>query len=559
MESPLLVWRTMRRLRPRQIVAQCFQRVRPLVERPSAFARRRVPPVPPWTPLDGLPLPPPSAGAWLPAELRAGRFTFLDDTRDVGWPPRWDDDAPPLLWRYNLHYFDWLWALDYAGARQAVAHWLAHHPLSRRNVGWQPYPTSLRLMNWLVLFRGRFCRETESDPEFLRALWAGLYVQTEWLARHVETHIQANHLLENAVALALMGSRCDTPAAGAWLQRGLALLARELPEQFLPDGLHYERSPMYHQRMLYLLLLLWTAGPAELRPLVAERLTRGAAALRRLLHPDGDIALLNDSAFGIYTPPADLLRAAAAACPAAADAGAADTGGWALPDAGYYGWRGADGSYLVMDAGAIGPDYQPGHAHGDMLSFELALGGRRVIVDAGVHDYLRGNLRRYCRSTRAHNTVELDGQDQCEFWADFCVARRGRPHDVAWSGDAEGCTLSAWHDGYGRLRGAPRHARRFAWAPGRGLEVRDRITSRAPHAAVSRVHLHPDCRVTALDAHGAAVSHPGGAFRVAFTGAGTLRQEPSHYCPRFGVDLENVCLAFESRGANVEFGFDVLL
>ena len=76
-----------------------------------------------------------------------------------------------------------------------------------------------------------------------------------------------------------------------------------------------------------------------------------------------------------------------------------------------FGARTADGHYLVCDAAPIGPDYLPGHAHGDLLSFELSLGGHRVFVDSGVESYEADELRRYCRSTRAHNTVELDGAD----------------------------------------------------------------------------------------------------------------------------------------------------
>ena len=105
---------------------------------------------------------------------------------------------------------------------------------------------------------------------------------------------------------------------------------------------------------------------------------------------------------------------------------------FALRDAGYYGARGS-GHYVVCDAAPIGPDYQPGHAHGDLLSFELSLAGRRVIVDAGVHGYDGDPLRAWCRSTRAHNTVEIDGEDQCEFWGTFRVARRARPRDVVWT------------------------------------------------------------------------------------------------------------------------------
>ena len=121
--------------------------------------------------------------------------------------------------------------------------------------------------------------------------------------------------------------------------------------------------------------------------------------------------------------------------------------------------------------------------------------GRRVVTDSGVHGYEGDPLRDWCRSTRAHNTVEIDGQSQCEFWSVFRVGRRARPRDVRFEPRADGFRLSAWHDGYQRLPGAPRHQRRFLWHPRGVLLVRDEIASGRPVTARSRLHLHPDCVV----------------------------------------------------------------
>ena len=115
------------------------------------------------------------------------------------------------------------------------------------------------------------------------------------------------------------------------------------------------------------------------------------------------------------------------------------------------------------------------------------------MFDAGVTSYEADPMRQYCRSTRAHNTVEVGGADQCEFWSAFRVARRGRPRDVVFERLEDGFRLTGWHDGYERLRGRPRHQREFVWS-GRGtLRVRDLVRGRRPLRAVSRLHLHPTC------------------------------------------------------------------
>ena len=53
-----------------------------------------------------------------------------------------------------------------------------------------------------------------------------------------------------------------------------------------------------------------------------------------------------------------------------------------LPDTGYYGYR-QGGDSLIVDCGPVGPDYQPGHAHCDTLSYELHVGGVPIVVDSG--------------------------------------------------------------------------------------------------------------------------------------------------------------------------------
>ncbi len=539
------LFHTLRWLRGRQLAGQLRRRWERIFERPAAFARRPASELPGlrWKPAADF--VPPGAQRNAAGGLLSGSFRFLNRSERLGWPPRWENPGLPQLWEYNLHYFEYLWALPYEDARTLVRDWIARHGLDKDRVGWEPYPISVRLPNWCAFFHGRHRERTERDAGFRAELWRSLELQAGWLEAHLETHLLGNHLLENGAALAVCGACFAGPRADRWLQRGLELLARQLPEQVLGDGGHFERSPMYHARTAYLLGLLANTGHADLEQRVAEPLERMRGALQRMCHPDGEIALLNDSAIGIHNPPVQLLGSAPA------------PGAFALPETGYYGARAANGHYLICDAGPIGPDYLPGHAHGDIFSVELSLDGRRVIVDAGVHGYEADTMRRYCRSTRAHNTVEVEGQDQCEFWAAFRVARRGRPRDVAWQVRDDGFALEGWHDGYRRLRGRPRHERRFRWHDAGVLLVRDRVTSGRPVASRSRVHLHPDCELVDVTGNRVRVGHPGGEFSVCFAGAGELSTEPSLYCPEFGTRLDNRALVFGALGKDVVTGFCV--
>ncbi len=536
--SGLRQWlETLRWIPPRQLAALVAQRVRSRVERPEAFATAAAP-ADPGVRWSAAAMPP--VGDRFDAQaLRAGRFTFVNETRETGWPPRWEDAAAPRLWQYNLHYFEFLAALDYDAGRALILDWIAQHGLAKGRVGWEPYPTSLRLLNWCAWLHVRHRERVAEDAALRAEAWPSIWRQVEWLTRHLETHLRANHLLENAAALAFVGA-CFGGPGEKWLATGLHWLDRELPEQLLDDGMHFERSPMYHARVVEVLTMLEATREPRLVSRVAPHLARARRALAALCHPDGEIALLNDAAFGIAPHPSHL----------APDEPA--DGVFGLASAGYYGARAGD-HYVVCDAAPIGPDYNPGHAHADLLSFELSLGGSRVLVDAGVHGYDGDPHRAFCRSTAAHNTVEIAGADQCEMWGTFRVGHRARPCDVSWQPLEDGFVLSAGHDGYERLAGRPRHMRVFRWFDDGVLLVRDRVAAERAVSVAARWHLHPDCEVASVAGSVARIRHPGGTVAVGFAGEGTLAVEPSLYCPEFGRAIESQALVYTARATRLDF------
>jgi uncharacterized heparinase superfamily protein len=548
--SPLRVWRTVRHLRRQQVLGQLRRRVLPFLDDPARAAASPAGAYPGCRWPAGLELTAPGARRGDRRVLLAGRFAFLNRGLELGWPPRWDARTPSKLWTYNLHYFEWLWELEFDEARVAVESWIERYPPAAQRPGWDPYPISLRLGNWLGVLFGRHRRRIDADPVFRDRLWSSVARQAAWLAGHAETHLAGNHVLENAAALTVCGSCFEGAAAAAWLVQGRRMLARELAEQLLPDGMHYERSPMYHARMVYLLVQLSSLGHAELRTELGGPLRAAVAALDRLVHPDGELALFNDSAFGIVHPPAELVAAGRRVLGAAA-AGEPGPGAWSLPHAGYYGFRDGRGTCLICDAGPIGPDHQPGHAHGDTFSFELSVRGRRVVVDSGVYGYEPDAMRRYCRSTRAHNTVEIEGRDQSEFWGAFRVGRRAVPHDVDWRPGPDGFRLRGWHDGYRHLSGAPRHARELAWSE-RRLEIADRVEAGRPVRMATRLHLHPDATLRPLDERTWEVALADARLHVALRGPGRAGVEESWYCPEFGRRVPNRALAHHGRGARVD-------
>jgi uncharacterized heparinase superfamily protein len=459
------------------------------------------------------------------------------------------------LWRYNLHYFDYLRDESLSDELRAalIDDWISHNSPATPDA-WDAYPLSLRIVNWVKYFLLRSGR-----APLPRHWLASLYAQAHWLQRNFEYHLLGNHLLKNAVGLLFAGAFFQGAEADAWLQRSWRCLAGQVGEQFLADGGHYERSPMYHALCLNdcLDVLSLTAQPpvaARLTPAAAlrERTVSAATFLRDICAPDGEIPLFNDAAFGIAPPPSALVAYAQRVL---AVGPRAELSPRPLhcqlinkPQSGYFGFRhGAD--WLLIDCGPVGPDYQPGHGHCDTLSYELALDGVRLVVDSGVHDYEGGARRAASRSTAGHNTVMIDGCEQSEIWGTFRVARRARPLSALLHPQPPGCTFEGTHDGYRRLPGSPLHRRQIRYNGAGALDVSDDISGGGRHEIASRIRLAPGYMPVIKGSY-AAVCGPEGTpvARIEFSAGARPRLEAGRYFPQFGIELGCQVIVLEASG-----------
>jgi hypothetical protein len=193
------------------------------------------------------------------------------------------------------------------------------------------------------------------------------------------------------------------------------------------------------------------------------------------------------------------------------------------------------GDHLIADFGRVCPDYLPAHAHADMFSYELTIGGQPVVVDSGVFEYTEGEWRTWFRSTAAHNTVGVDDRDQSEMWGSFRVGRRARVVRAHWTETPEMTRIDGTHDGY-----APLLHRRVITAlhEPRLWLVLDRLTGAAGHLARSFIHLHPD--------------HP----QLALTPLGpvTVSEAYGWYSEHFGVKRTNRVIVLTAT-PTVWFGY----
>lgn len=121
------------------------------------------------------------------------------------------------------------------------------------------------------------------------------------------------------------------------------------------------------------------------------------------------------------------------------------------------------------------------------------------MVDSGVYEYTAGSWRDYFRSTRAHNTVEVAGENQSEVWSSFRVARRARPGKVTWKVADRYILVQAEHDGYKRLPVPVIHRRAVVWKKNEFWLVADELSGKGHTSAANHVHFHPDLALEIQD------------------------------------------------------------
>lgn len=502
-------------------------------------------------------------------EILVGRFSFLNQQEkldSVDWARR----HVSHLWSYNLQYFDY--ALDLAWAyrmngdprfarrfSEMATDWV-QQTSSGQGDGWEPYALSIRAVNWMfaLLLLGKAV-----DAEARELIASSIFRQLSVLEARQETHLLGNHYQKNLLALAVGGLFFNDARAEKWRKKFAATLWREFEVQFMEDGGHFERSPMYHAIALVDLLqivhLYESAGERVPRSVV-DRAVRAVRVYRLFSRPDGTLHLFNDSANGIAPPRPYILRLSGLVL---GSVGTDPEGTVSLPDSGFAGYvNRSTGERFVWDCGDIGPSYQPAHAHAGLLGFELDLAGFPVVVDSGVHGYGGDPLREYVRSTRAHNTIMIGQREQSEMWGVHRVARRARmtrasatetPGAVAFEG-----AYSPYHDR------TTVHLRQIVRRGVHEWAVNDSVEGGSDAPVVSFLHLHPSLdaslangEITATTDDLRIVIEPFGVDAVSLT-SGEREPAQGWYCPEFGLALAAPVVVMrldDSRGKR--FGYHI--
>lgn len=152
---------------------------------------------------------------------------------------------------------------------------------------------------------------------------------------------------------------------------------------------------------------------------------------------------------------------------------------------------------LLLDAGELGYGAIAAHGHADALSVQLRMDGNEILVDPGTYDYFTyPQWRNHFRSTRAHNTLEVDGEDQSKMLGPFLWTDAANAKLIEFRDEADACIVIAEHDGYKRLADPLVHQREVRLNKSDGsIEILDRASTSASHKGLLSFQFAEDCAV----------------------------------------------------------------
>ena len=265
---------------------------------------------------------------------------------------------------------------------------------------WRTIECGIRMgANWpYILFT--FYKTPAFTDDLLIDWYKSVYEHGERLSKN---HMTGNWLIMEMNGLGQIGILYPQfKKSEQWLKQALESLEEELDRQIYPDGFQYELTTNYHDVV-----------PATL----LEKLSRACELDIKLMMPDGTTPDLNDGCRRNVKKSYEVRKRIlpndkrAKWITEGDESGKPEYTSVAMPWSGFAafrtGWE-KDDAWVLMDAAPFGR----AHQHEDKLSVLLYANGKILLTEGGNYAYDESEMRKYVLSTRSHNTVRVDGQDQ---------------------------------------------------------------------------------------------------------------------------------------------------
>jgi hypothetical protein len=427
-----------------------------------------------------------------------------------------------------------------------IESWIQQCPFGT-GMNWRsPLELAIRLINWVWAYEliapsgvVTTSHQQLALPVIYRHLWE--------ISRKYSRYSSANNHLVGEAAGVFIGSLYfhNLKHSKEWVSKSRSILNNEMARQVSPDGGHCELATSYHLFVLEFFLLAGMAArnigedfPSEYwgqlekmfefvaalaeggEPIpmfgdnddgyvvdftnpenrVSNLLSVGAALFHRK-----DFELLsnghNESVYWLLGPERYEKLQPLASCKSEESISSR-----ALENSGYYllqsGCRNDSNQMsLTFDCGQLGFGSIAAHGHADALSVTLRAFGYDILVDPGTYDYFTyPEWRNYFRSTRAHNTIVIDDQDQSEMLGSFLWGRRANAQSLQWNPTTNGGMVVGEHDGYNRLKDPVTHRRRISLSGSEEkVEIQDELFAHEQHNLDLCFHFSEFCTLTSVD------------------------------------------------------------
>ena len=423
---------------------------------------------------------------------------------------------------------------------QLLRSWLDACPYARGANWSSPVEHGIRLINWSIVWsliggeRSPLFAGAEGQ-HLLHGWLESIYQHMRFASDNYSKYSSAdNHLIGEAAGVYVAAHVWDRWAQARQMRRDAkAILERETLLQFAPDGVNLEQASCYHKFSLQFLLAAALCGRAnrdEFSPAFWARVESAIVFLASIMDTGGRVPPIGDSddgevwrlaqgpgyssyrsivAIGAALFQRGDLQAKVMSCGGAgtSDRLADEQLPWLpglssiAPDATAMRslpTRFEQGGYVILgeslhtaeefratvDCGPLGYNRIAGHGHADALAVQVSWGGVQMLVDPGTYCYNAApDLRHFFRGTHAHNTLVVDDCDQSAYGASFLWLRDVTCALVADDrvNGANGRSIHASHDGYGRLADPVSHHRRVTLRDDGSLLVDDWIECAQPH------------------------------------------------------------------------------
>lgn len=523
-----------------------------------------------------------------------------------------------IVWELNRHqHFFTLGAAFWFTGDERYARCFAAHLESwmRQNqpgvgVNWMSsLEVAFRAISWIWAFN--FFKDSKSfTPELFQNALKFLYLHGRHLEKYLSTYYSPNtHLTGEALGLFYLGTQLPFfKAAKNWRETGTRILYAELDRQILADGVYFEQSTWYQRytadfytHFFILKTLTGAAGEKVLEAKLSEKLQALNDFLMFVTRPDGTTPLVGDDDGGKLLPhsngkPDDfrhvlssaavlfergdykfvagnlaqetlwLLGAAGAESFEKLTAKKPEKSSAAFMNGGYFvmrdGWTETD-NFLLIDCGEVGA-LAGGHGHADALAFDLAVGGRTTLVDAGTYSYHESaEARDYFRSSEAHNALTIDDESSSEPGGKFGWKTKATATLRKWFSEPRFDFFEGSHDGYARLNAPATHTRSILFLKNDYWIVRDFVETAGTHNYKLNFHFKSGANPAVEWAeNGNLFVNENAESKVrlyTFGDNGEWRQRAAPISECYGRRTNAAHLQFSSKGAGAQEFFTFLL